>query len=325
MRFPGLIANVVLCLITPLAHPADEAAAQGHLTGQTAGSILQPPARSPVESFRRLLAMSPAERDQFLTNVPAAKRERILAKVEQYQMVPPDFRELRLRVTELRWYLLPLLKAPATNRTALLALVPEPYQQLIAARLQEWDIWPPQLRDEVLQYESSMANLLGRDLSGKTVVQPQMVVDDLAEKDRRELDRKLARWQAMPADEREQLYASFRHFFELSDEEQQKTLDALSQPERQVTEKAIGPIEKWPKSQQQQYMTALRRFVELSPAERQRFMKNAEHWQQMSPEERQAWRDLVQRLSGTPRLMTISAPLLPLPTAPRLPTAVRTN
>ena len=65
---------------------------------------------SPMDYFRSLLAMSPAQRESALAKKPARIRERILAKVNEYAALDPDERELRLRATELRWYLMPLLR-----------------------------------------------------------------------------------------------------------------------------------------------------------------------------------------------------------------------
>ena len=66
-----------------------------------------------------------------LTNRPPEIRARILAKVREYQALDPDERELRLRATELRWYLMPLLREPPTNRAARLAQVPEDLRELV--------------------------------------------------------------------------------------------------------------------------------------------------------------------------------------------------
>jgi hypothetical protein len=64
-----------------------------------------PQARSPISFFRELLAMNAAERRQALTNRSPEGQKQILADVREYESLPPDERELRLRVTELRWYL----------------------------------------------------------------------------------------------------------------------------------------------------------------------------------------------------------------------------
>ena len=254
--------------------------------------------KSPVDRFRELLAIKPAERELSLSNYPAAIKTRILEKVQEYELLPPDYRELRLEVTELRWYLLPLLKSSSTNRAADLKEIPQPYRKLVADRLQEWDIMPPPLKDEVLEYETTMHYFVGRGC----VVRPQMTIESLSANQRAELQGKLAQWRELPLTERQQIYGSFEHFFELSDRDKQKTLDALSLPARQQTEKILDPVENWPRARQQKYVAALREFANMSPEARQQFMQGAERWQKMSAEERQAWRDLVNRLSQMPPL-----------------------
>jgi hypothetical protein len=319
--FFWLMAGTAAGLLAPPARAADESAPQSSPEVEAGKPAALRPALSPVESFRKLLGMSPAERDRFLARYPAATRERILAKLQDYQILPPELRELRLQVTELRWYLAPVLRVPPTNRVAQLQLIPEPYRELVAARLDEWDILPPPLKDDVLQYEKMMNCFVGRN----AVVEPQMAVEDVPEKERPELERKLARWQALPLDQRRQMYASFQHYFELSDEERQKTMAALSQPERQETEKALDSIEKQPKSRQEQYLAAFRQFGEMSAEEREQFMKNAERWRKMSPAERQAWRDFVKQLSEMPPLPPGTVPLHVQPAGPSQPVPVKTN
>src|SRR5208337_1757583 len=113
-------------------------------------SLLPPPSlpqpKSPVDFFRALLAMSRVERQNALTNRPAAIRARILVKLNEYEALGPDERELRLRATELRWYLLPLMHESTTNRTAQLAAIPDDLQPLVKSRLSQWDILPPPLQ-----------------------------------------------------------------------------------------------------------------------------------------------------------------------------------
>jgi hypothetical protein len=251
---------------------------------------------SPVETFRKLLAMAPEERTQSLAIYPSPARERLVEKLEEYQMLPEPMRELRLQVTELRWYLLPLLKLSPTNRAEQLKQVPEPYQKLIAARLEEWDIWPPSLKDEVLEYETTMHYFVGRNAE----VQPQTGALNLSDTERSVLEKKLEKWKALPLPERQQMYGAFQHYFELSDAEKAKTLQALSEPERQETAKVVEPIEKWSRPQQEKYLAAFQQFANMPVPERQQFIKNAARWQKMSEAERQAWRDLVKQLADAP-------------------------
>ena len=257
---------------------------------------------SPVQTFRKLLTLSPAEQEAMLGKYSPATRERIQAKVLEYQKLPPDFRELRLEVTELRWYLLPLMQTPPTNRAEQLKSVPETYRAQVAARLEEWDIFPPTLKEEILQYRGALSTFVGRDAAGKMVIQPKTDLSTIPVAERRDLETKLAGWQALSETERNQIYGSFEHFLELSESEKQKTLDALDAHEKQETEKILLPVEKWPREQQQQYLSAFRKFSAMSPEARQQFLKNVQRWQKMSPAERQAWRDLDRQLADTPPL-----------------------
>src|SRR5262249_6261131 len=63
-------------------------------------------------------------------------------------------------------------------------------------------------------------------------------------------------------------------------------------------------------------LLAMQKFVSLSVGERQQFLKNAERWRLMSPEQRQKWRELVGTLSMQPPLPQ-AANLPPLPPVPR--------
>ena len=79
--------------------------------------------RSPVEFFRELLAMNFAERSKALADRPPETRKQILSKVREYEAMKPNARELRLRATELRWYMLRLMRISPTNRIAQLERV----------------------------------------------------------------------------------------------------------------------------------------------------------------------------------------------------------
>src|SRR4051812_7887549 len=80
--------------------------------GTNTPAAMLPPAptrSSPVDYFRELLAMSSTERKAALTNRPAENQKAILAKVREYESMKPDQREWKLKATELRWYLAPLM------------------------------------------------------------------------------------------------------------------------------------------------------------------------------------------------------------------------
>src|SRR5262249_37864291 len=131
-KFRGLVC--VLCLSGGL-HAMAQATNQ---PGSKAAPELPPePAavKSPVAVFRELLYMSPAERTKALADRPEETRKRILAKIREYQSLRRDECELRLTVTELGYYLRPLMRTPATNRSAQIALIPKDFRELVQVRL----------------------------------------------------------------------------------------------------------------------------------------------------------------------------------------------
>jgi hypothetical protein len=73
-------------------------------------------------------------------------------------------------------------------------------------------------------------------------------------------------------------------------------------------------------------MKSFEKFADLTMEERQQFLKNAQRWELMTPEERQTWRDLVTRISVSP---VSSSSFFKLPRLPRpslqTPTVAGTN
>ena len=250
------------------------------------------PPRSPVNFFRSLLAMRPAERAGFLTNRPPEIRARILAKVQEYQNLDPNERELRLCATDLRWYLMPLLQLSPTNRSERLAQVPDNLRPLIKDRLVRWDILPPPLQQEFLDNDRALHYFTSVEMASQVDINPQ---------------------HAAIADQ-------FNQFFELTADEKQKTLNTLSAAERAQMEKTLRSFGQLPEEQRLQCIQNYAKFAGMSAADRAEFLKNATRWSQMSPEERQTWRDLVDHVPQWPPLPpgVIPANLYP-PGFPKIP------
>ena len=248
--------------------------------------------KSPVDFFRQLLAMTPGERQDFLTNRPPEIRQRILAKVGEYEALNPNERELRLRATELRWYLLPLLHDSPTNRDAQLAQVPDDIRDLVQNRLEEWTILPPPLKQEFLDNEHILYYFAHVDMSNNPA---ENFSGEPSEADR-------AHWNELSDAERRQVTASFNHFFELSPAEKQNTLNSLSDAERRQMEKTLQAFDQMPPSQRAECVSAFAKFASMTAPEKTEFLKNAERWSAMSPAERQAWRDLVVNVPQWPPL-----------------------
>jgi hypothetical protein len=251
--------------------------------------VLQLP--SPVGFFRQLLAMAPSERANSLTNRPPEARARILAKVREYQLLGPDERELRLRATELRWYLTPLLRVPSVERSNRLARVPDDLRGLIQSRLTQWDILPPPLQQEFLANDQALHYFARVETTNPP---------------------------AATAGQQE-IAAQFNRFFELTPAEKKQTLNTLSAAERAQMGKTLQTFAQLPPQQRIRCIRNYAKFAGMSAAERAEFLKNAEHWSQMSPNERQTWRDLVAQVPVWPPLPSPAVPANLIPrAAPRI-------
>lgn len=212
--------------ILPLAAAPDTnlPAPRGLLVTPTNILPLMPPmpqAKPPVKFFRELLAMPPAEQENYLTNRPPEIRSRILAKIHEYQALDSNEREMRLRATELRWCLSPLLRESPTNRADRLAAVPDDLRDLVKARLAQWDILPPPLQQEFLENERTLRYFTHLDSTNG----PPTPVGGW---ERTPPDSDLARWNALSEDQRQRITDQFNQFFELTPMERQKTLGTLS-------------------------------------------------------------------------------------------------
>jgi hypothetical protein len=282
---------------------------------KSSASPVSPTPQSPVNFFRQLLAMTPDEREKFLTNRTPEIRTRILAKVGEYEALDADDRELRLRATELRWYLEPLLRESPTNRAARMAQVPDDLRELVGDRLQEWMILPPPLQEEFLENERTLAYFTQIDPTKATLVMPESGGHSALSDDDQ------ARWDGLSENQRRQVTAQFKQFFELTPDEKQKTLNTLSDAERRQMEKTLQSFDQMPPTQRAECVRAFAQFASMDAQQRAEFLKNAARWSEMSPAERQAWRDLVVNVPQWPPLPTGFMPPIPAETSP----AVATN
>jgi hypothetical protein len=245
----------------------------------------QPP--SPVKFFRELLAMTPADRASALTNRTPEARLRIMAKVREYQRMDPNERELRLCATELRWYLTPLFRMTTDERGARLAQVPDNLRELVKARLTQWDALAPAVQKELLDNDRTLHYFAHVETTNSLAVSP----------------------------EAQQLADQFNRFFDLTDAEKQQTLGTLSEDERAAMEKTLASFKELTPQQQALCKRNFVKFAGMSGTERTEFLKNAEKWSKMSPQERQSWRDLVANVPMWPPLPATMPPLPPAPAA----------
>jgi hypothetical protein len=287
--------------------------------GPSFPGMIAPPGKSPVELFRELLAMNAAERKEFLTNRSLPSQKLILAKVREYESLKPDQRELRLQVTDLRWYLLPLMRIPATNRTARIERVPAEFRQLVQDRLNEWDKLPANAQKELLDNQAMIQHLT--EIEGSTEEQKQRILENISPARREMLERGITEWQKLPEQQRGKMVDRFNQFFDLTSQEKEKALSRLSDAERRQLEKTLRSFGALSPQKRAQCVRSFEKFASLNLEERQQFLKNADRWKLMSPNERQAWRDLVSQMPSTPPHLVLP----PRPNLPRRSPSVATN
>ncbi|PWU12064.1 MAG: hypothetical protein C5B50_22165 [Verrucomicrobia bacterium] len=246
---------------------------------------------SPVALFRELLSMDPKERAKRLADRPEGNRKLIIAKLAQYKMLNPDERELRLRATELWWYLFPLMHQAATNRDEQIKAVPADFQQPVRDRLRAWDQLSTALQSQFLENLDVLRHLSDQRAN---------ITNSITAARRVQLESGVSRFQALPEADRKQLLDRFTQFFDLTPEERDKWLKTLSQPERRQIEKTLRAVRDLDAAQRAQLMHSFEEFARLSPAERQRFLKNVDRWQLLTPTERDKWRELVQQAPVLP-------------------------
>jgi hypothetical protein len=280
-------------------------------------SALRPPLpKPPVELFRAFLTMTPGELRESLANRSPEAQKLILAKVREYKAMTPEQRELRLRVTELRWYLLPLLSSPATNRAARVESVPSDLRKLVEDRLQQWDKLSGEAQKQVLDNESTIQFYF--ELAASTPERQAETMTNIAPAMRENLESGLRRWRALTPEQRQAVVNHVREFFDVTPVEKEKILGTLSEPERAQIEKTLRTFDGLTPSQRVQCLKSFQKFASLSPEERRQFLKNAERWRLMTPTERQSWRNLVANLSQQPPLPPgLNSP--PLPPAMHFP------
>jgi hypothetical protein len=283
---------------------------------------LQPPelpplpvVKSPVDLFRELLAMTPVERRRALTNRPPEVQKRILAKVREYETLKPAEQDLRLRVTELQWYLLPLMSMPATNRAPLLSAVPEDLRTLVEERLKRWDLLSTPLQEQLLNDDMTSRYFTQLQSAGPTNL--DVVLRGMSPARRAKLEAGLDRWRGLSEDERKKTLEAFNEFFELTPQKQEKALNTLSNNERQLMEKTLLAYGNLDAGQRAQCIRSFEKFTGMSLAERQQFLKNAERWKLMTAAERRTWRELVSKAPLLPPMPTRLPPMPPMPPTPQ--------
>lgn len=262
---------------------------------------------TPVDTFRRILTMSAQEREKFLSTLSVEKRQIVQFKLDEYQGLPAQQREERLRALQTRVWVRQLIKLPASNRIERLATLQPVDREFVEGRLALWDSLRPELQKEVLTNEIAILYIARFPVFNPGL--PPFPVDQ-------KIAQQLKHWGELSKVERTDILNHFQYFLQdLSEKERADVLAA-----RPEVKKALAPvasIASLPKEQRERYIAGMKRFAALSPAERHKFLLNAAQWQKMTPEQRESWRVLAKKLSSNSALPP--APPVPRPTASIVP------
>jgi hypothetical protein len=293
------VAIGVICSVSAIAEETTAAGAPPAPPGyQTVTASIRLHHISPVEYFRGLLGMTPAQRDRALAGKSSEERKAILEKVREYEALPRDVREARLRQTDLHWQLIKLMRLGQTERERQMKEISPLDQPMIMGQLQQWDELPEATRKALLENEKFIQTYVEWQVSSPA--DQEEILKKLPPERQSYFARELKRWQALPEDQRAELCAQFRRFFVMTGQEQRQAISALSEAERQQMERALQAYTELPPAQRQHCIDSFDKFAAMDAEERAQFLQNAEKWDAMTAHDRQLWRTLVGELPPMP-------------------------
>ncbi len=254
-----------------------------------------PGTKTPADTFRELLALSPADRAPALADRTEHQRKYLETRLREYDALPPVQRQARLRQLDLTYHLDVLMKLTPDKRTARLADVPPDLRPIVDERLRQWDQLPGHVQQEVLEHETT-ANYFLRVRSGEVNGSkvPTPPPGDAAP----------------PSDRSHKSPPALSQFFDLPAKEQQRTLEVLPAAEREQMENALKAFASLPREQRQICINSFEKLNQMTPSQRDEFLKSAARWKAMSPAERETWRALVDMLPPQPAVQ-LPPPLPP--------------
>jgi hypothetical protein len=255
---------------------------------------------SPVRVLRELLSLPSAEREEMLALYPTGLREPLETKVKEYRAMPADQRELRLQATDLRHYLMQMLPLDAATRATALEQVPEPIRQVVADRLETWQLLLPEMQQDFLENEQVVRYFTQIGITDEE--QRKGLLDVTPPDARARIDAKIAGWQALPEETRRRVFAQFNQMFDLTAEEQHKALSTLSDEEREAIGNTLNVFRSLPPEQRRVCMRSFEKFSRMSLLERREFLQKAKAWERMTLAEREQWREVVNRVKELPPL-----------------------
>ncbi len=300
------------------------ALAQPPIPGSAAGLPPAPPLpTSPVATFRHLLALPAAERTNALAARPPRQREFLRTRLAAYEGMAPATREERLRATDLYWHLQQLIRRAPGERSTLLAAAPSDLQPVLRLRLEFWDRLSPEDRTVLLENEGTLRYLAQARLSTPPPIPPVTAGNapaaiTAAPAVPLRVQAELSKLSQLPAADRERIQENWQRFFEGSAPRRERALQEMTTLERQDMQRVLERFRSLSPAQRRSCVESFTRLATMPSAERTEFLRQAERWGSLPANERQAWRQIVNKLPVFPPLPTaIDTPPLPVVTPPR--------
>lgn len=269
---------------------------------------LPPLPPSPVDNFRYWLSFRSDKRERLLAVLPEAERKALLEKLAFYDSLPADVRDLRLRETQLHWQLLSLMKLTPSERAQHLAQLSSYNRAVVEDRLRQWDALPVDKQKTFLDHEQEVGIYL--ELQETAPQERGKVLAKMPAEIRMPLEKRLQKWNNLPAGERQELSDRFTQLFQSEEGKREKIIAALPEDVRKGVQQLTEELKILPPDQRQKCTVALNKFLKMSPDDQRQFLQNASRWQKMSEKEHNAWRQVVNKV---PQLPPLPPELEPLP------------
>lgn len=288
--------------------------------------VLPPPPplpTSPVATFRHLLSLPAAERTHALAARPPRQREFLQTRLAAYEAMAPATREERLRATDLYWHLQQLVRRAPNERAALLASAPPDLRPVLGVRLAFWDGLSPEDRAALLENEGTLRYLA----QTRTVAPPPLprpatppmpTAVAAAPAVPLRVQAELTRLSQFAKSDLERIQENWHRFFEGSAPRRERALQEMSSQERRDMQQVLERFRRLSPEQRRSCVVSFTRLASMAPAQRSEFLRQAERWGSLPASERQAWRQIVNKLPLFPPLpVSAVEPPLPVPPAPR--------
>ena len=257
-----------------------------------------PPVVNPVRRFQELWKLDAGGREAALTGKTEWQQRYLRERLAEFDTLAPTEREVRLRLMELRYYLLMLVRTPPDQRTERLKEVPAKDRDLLAERLQDWERLPANQQKELIENETMLSHLSWFETG--SAEQREASLRAWSPQTRQEFEADLYRWRGLQQAERERMTRNFNRFFDLSNrQKQESTLDRVSEADRanvsvpwpRLNNCLDRPVQV-PRGAQSVRWNDGGRTIPVS-------LQNAARWQSMSPEEKRVWRQVATHINAT--------------------------